>query len=108
MPSSPVVVVSTVTFIDMYPLEEGKAYEFVNDIKGGVIPRIHPGVDKGIREQLEVRPAGRLSGNGFKIRLHFGSYHDVDLPSWRSRSLLPWRFKAGFMKANPVPASNRS
>ncbi|MGY2437185.1 elongation factor G, partial [Escherichia coli] len=43
--------------IDMYPLEEGKAYEFVNDIKGGVIPgEFIPGVDKGIREQLKSGP----------------------------------------------------
>ena len=40
--------------IDLYPLEEGKGYEFVNDIKGGVIPgEFIPGVDKGIKEQLK-------------------------------------------------------
>ncbi len=43
--------------IDMYPLEPGsnpKGYEFINDIKGGVIPGEYiPAVDKGIQEQPE-------------------------------------------------------
>ena len=65
--------------IDMYPLEEGKAYEFVNDIKGGVIPgEFIPGVDKGIREQLKSGPLAGYPVMDLGVRLHFGSYHDVD------------------------------
>ncbi|WP_279497074.1 elongation factor G [Aeromonas veronii] len=89
--------------IDMYPLEEGKAYEFVNDIKGGVIPgEFIPGVDKGIREQLK---SGALAGYpvmDLGVRLHFGSYHDVDSSELAFKIAASMAFKAGFMKANPV------
>ena len=68
--------------IDMYPLEPGsnpKGYEFINDIKGGVIPGEYiPAVDKGIQEQLKAGPLAGYPVVDMGIRLHFGSYHDVD------------------------------
>ncbi len=52
--------------IDMYPLEPGsnpKGYEFINDIKGGVIPGEYiPAVDKGIRGAAESWSSGWLPG----------------------------------------------
>jgi elongation factor G len=89
--------------IDMYPLEEGKAYEFVNDIKGGVIPgEFIPGVDKGIREQLKSGPLAGYPVMDLGVRLHFGSYHDVDSSELAFKIAASLAFKAGFMKANPV------
>ena len=89
--------------IDMYPLEEGKAYEFVNDIKGGVIPgEFIPGVDKGIREQLKSGPLAGYPVMDLGVRLHFGSYHDVDSSELAFKIAASMAFKAGFMKANPV------
>jgi elongation factor G len=89
--------------IDMYPLEEGKAYEFVNDIKGGVIPgEFIPGVDKGIREQLKSGPLAGYPVVDLGVRLHFGSYHDVDSSELAFKIAASLAFKAGFMKANPV------
>ena len=89
--------------IDMYPLEEGKAYEFVNDIKGGVIPgEFIPGVDKGIREQLKSGPLAGYPVLDLGVRLHFGSYHDVDSSELAFKIAASMAFKAGFMKANPV------
>ncbi|MFQ1807900.1 elongation factor G [Aeromonas veronii] len=89
--------------IDMYPLEEGKAYEFVNDIKGGVIPgEFIPGVDKGIREQLKSGPLAGYPVMDLGVRLHFGSYHDVDSSELAFKIAASIAFKAGFMKANPV------
>ncbi|MFO0609779.1 MAG: elongation factor G [Polyangiales bacterium] len=65
--------------IDLEPNERGKGFEFVDDIKGGVIPReFIPAIEKGIREALG---RGVLAGYPMvdvKARLHFGSYHDVD------------------------------
>ena len=65
--------------INMYPQEEGKGYEFVNKIVGGVIPKEYiPAVDKGIQEALN---SGVLAGypvEALKIELIDGSYHDVD------------------------------
>ncbi|MGY4043396.1 elongation factor G [Aeromonas hydrophila] len=89
--------------IDMYPLEESKAYEFVNDIKGGVIPgEFIPGVDKGIREQLKSGPLAGYPVMDLGVRLHFGSYHDVDSSELAFKIAASMAFKAGFMKANPV------
>ena len=89
--------------IEMYPLEEGKAYEFVNDIKGGVIPgEFIPGVDKGIREQLKSGPLAGYPVMDLGVRLHFGSYHDVDSSELAFKIAASLAFKAGFMKANPV------
>jgi elongation factor G len=65
--------------IDLEPNERGKGFEFVDDIKGGIIPReFIPAIEKGIREALG---RGVLAGYPMvdvKARLHFGSYHDVD------------------------------
>ena len=89
--------------IDMYPLEEGKAYEFVNDIKGGVIPgEFIPGVDKGIREQLKSGPLAGYPVMDLGVRLHFGSYHDVDSSELAFKIAASMAFKSGYMKANPV------
>ncbi|HAJ11316.1 MAG TPA: elongation factor G, partial [Comamonadaceae bacterium] len=61
------------------PQEAGKGFEFVDEIKGGVVPREYiPAVQKGVEEALT---AGVLAGYpvvDVKVRLTFGSYHDVD------------------------------
>ena len=65
--------------IDLEPGERGTGFVFIDDIKGGVIPReFIPAVEKGIREALQ---RGILAGYPVidtRARLHFGSYHDVD------------------------------
>ncbi|GHD69878.1 elongation factor G [Jeongeupia chitinilytica] len=65
--------------ITVEPAGEGAGYSFVDEIKGGVIPReFIPSVDKGIQNTLK---AGVLAGFpvvDVKVRLTFGSYHDVD------------------------------
>ncbi len=89
--------------IDMYPTEEGKGYEFVNDIKGGVIPgEFIPGVDKGIREQLKSGPLAGYPVVDLGVRLHFGSYHDVDSSELAFKIAASMAFKAGFMQAQPA------
>lgn len=65
--------------IDLEPLEQGKGYEFVDEIKGGVVPReyIQP-TNKGIQEAMQ---RGVLAGypiQDIKITLKDGSYHEVD------------------------------
>jgi elongation factor G len=61
------------------PQEPGKGFEFVDAIKGGVVPReFIPAVEKGIEDTL---PNGVLAGFpvvDVKVTLTFGSYHDVD------------------------------
>ena len=85
------------------PQEAGKGFEFVDAIKGGVVPReFIPAVDKGIRETL---PAGVLAGYpvvDVKVTLHFGSYHDVDSNENAFKMAASMAFKDGMRAASPV------
>ncbi|PID51550.1 MAG: elongation factor G [Pasteurellales bacterium] len=92
--------------IDLYPLEateEGEGYEFINEIKGGVIPSEYiPAVDKGIQEQLKSGPLAGYPVVDLGVRLHFGSYHDVDSSELAFKLAASIAFKAAFNKAEPV------
>ena len=85
------------------PLPPGGGYEFVDAIKGGVVPREYiPAVDKGIQETL---PSGILAGYpvvDVKATLFFGSYHDVDSNENAFRMAASMAFKDGMRKASPV------
>ena len=90
--------------IKMEPMEPGGAgYEFIDEIKGGVIPReFIPSVDKGIRDTL---PNGVVAGFpvvDVRIRLVFGSYHDVDSSQLAFELAASQAFKEGMRKASPV------
>jgi elongation factor G len=83
--------------------DPGKGYEFVDAIKGGVIPReFIPAVDKGIQETLK---AGVLAGYPVvdtKVTLTFGSYHDVDSNENAFRMAGSIAFKEAMRRAKPV------
>ena len=85
------------------PLPPGGGYEFVDAIKGGVVPReFIPAVDKGIQETL---PAGILAGYpvvDVKATLFFGSYHDVDSNENAFKMAGSMAFKEGMRRASPV------
>ncbi|EPG7579904.1 elongation factor G [Providencia rettgeri] len=95
--------------IDMFPLNKSDKdgvqmdYEFANDIKGGVIPTEYiPAVDKGIQEQLKSGPLTGYPVVNMGVRLHFGSYHDVDSSELAFKLAASIAFKDGFKKAKPV------
>ena len=85
------------------PQPAGKGFEFVDAIKGGVVPReFIPAVEKGLRETL---PAGVLAGYpvvDVKVTLHYGSYHDVDSNENAFKMAASMGFKEGMRKAQPV------
>jgi len=85
------------------PNEPGKGFEFVDAIKGGVVPREYiPAVQKGIEESLN---SGVLAGYpvvDVKVTLHFGSYHDVDSSEQAFKIAASMGFKEGCRKASPV------
>ena len=85
------------------PQAPGKGFEFVDAIKGGVVPReFIPAVEKGLRETL---PAGVLAGYpvvDVKCTLHFGSYHDVDSNENAFKMAASMAFKDGMRAASPV------
>ncbi len=65
--------------IDMEPNEQGKGYEFVNAIVGGVVPKEYiPSIDKGIREALNSGVIAGYPVVDIKVTLVDGSYHEVD------------------------------
>jgi len=82
---------------------EGNGYEFVDKIKGGVIPgEFVPSVNKGILKTLDK---GVLAGYPIvdvKVVLHDGSYHPVDSSDFAFQTCASICFKNGFMKADPV------
>ena len=84
----------------------GKGYEFLDEIKGGVIPReFIPAVDKGITETLK---SGVLAGYpvvDVKVHLTFGSYHDVDSNETRSGWPARWRSRKRCAARSPCCSS---
>ena len=89
--------------LKLEPLEPGKGFEFVDAIKGGVVPREYiPAVEKGVEDTLK---AGVLAGYpvvDVKVTLHFGSYHEVDSNENAFKMAASMAFKDGMRKADPV------
>ncbi|MFZ9060659.1 MAG: elongation factor G [Steroidobacteraceae bacterium] len=85
------------------PQEEGKGYEFVNGIVGGVVPREYvPAVDKGIKEAMEGGVIAGYPVVDVKVTIFDGSYHDVDSNEMAFKIAGSMAFKDGFQKARPV------
>ena len=89
--------------LKLEPLPPGKGFEFVDAIKGGVVPREYiPAVEKGVEDTLK---AGVLAGFpvvDVKVTLHFGSYHEVDSNENAFKIAASMAFKDGMRKADPV------
>ncbi|CAM5402269.1 elongation factor G [Alcaligenes faecalis] len=85
------------------PQEAGKGFEFVDAIKGGVVPREYiPAVEKGV---LEAMNSGVLAGYpvvDVKVTLTFGSYHDVDSSEQAFKMAAIFGFKEAAKQASPV------
>ncbi|CAB9540801.1 Translation elongation factor G [uncultured Gammaproteobacteria bacterium] len=66
-------------YLRIEPQEPGTGYEFVDEIKGGVIPKEYvPAVNKGIQEQMENGVLAGFPLVDMKVTVYDGSYHDVD------------------------------
>ena len=90
-------------WLRMEPNETGKGFEFIDQIKGGAVPREYiPAVEKGL---LETLPSGVLAGYpvvDVRVTLFDGSYHDVDSNENAFKMAASIAFKDGMRKANPV------
>jgi len=76
---------------------------FINDITGGVIPKeFIPSVEKGLRETITSGPLAGFPVVNVKVKLVFGSYHDVDSSEMAFKLAASMAFKQGFAKAKPV------
>jgi len=90
-------------WLEVEPQEAGKGFEFVDAIKGGVVPREYiPAVGKGI---LEATDNGVLAGFpvvDVKVTLIDGSYHEVDSSEMAFKIAGSMGFKEGCAKAAPI------
>ena len=90
-------------WLELEPQEPGKGYEFVDAIKGGVVPREYiPAVDKGIQEALDNGVLAGFPVVDVKVTLIDGSYHEVDSSEMAFKIAGSMGFKEGCQKAAPV------
>ncbi len=90
-------------WINLEPLEDGKAFEFVNKIQGGVIPKQYiQAIKQGIKESLD---SGILAGYpvvGVKATAYDGSYHSVDSSDIAFKMAGSIALREGVRKAKPT------
>ena len=85
------------------PNETGKGFEFVDEIKGGVVPQEYrPAVMKGIRETLEGGVIAGYPVVDVKATLYDGSYHDVDSSELAFSLAGSLAAREGIKQANPI------
>ena len=90
-------------YLRMEPLPRGGGFEFVNEIKGGVIPsRFIPAVEKGLREAMENGPLSKCTVIDIKVTLYYGSFHTVDSSELAFKMAASMCFKECFLKSKPI------
>ncbi len=89
--------------IKVEPLEPGKGFEFVNEIRGAAIPGEYiPAVEKGVREAMESGVIAGYPVVDVRVRLVDGSYHEVDSSEMAFKIAGSMAFKNAVQKAAPV------
>lgn len=90
-------------WLELEPLPRGSGFQFVDNIKGGVIPKqFIPAVEAGIKEAMET---GVLAGYpivDIKVILYDGSYHEVDSSELAFKTAGAMALRRGVEKAKPV------
>ena len=89
--------------IEIYPLEQGAGFEFVNEIKGGVIPQEYiPAVRKGLEEGITAGILGGYPLVDVGVRLYDGSYHPVDSSEIAFSNAARIALKDAVKRADPI------
>jgi elongation factor G len=89
--------------IEIEPMEDGEGFEFVNKIKGGVIPTSFiPAVEKGVREAMEHGTLAGYPVKGVRVRLFDGQYHTVDSSEIAFKLAGSQAMRQALEQANPV------
>ena len=90
-------------WLRLEPLSRGEGFEFVDEVKGGVIPgKFIPSVEKGV---IEAMLEGSLCGSPVvdcKVAVYFGSYHSVDSSDMAFKMAGVMAFREGYFQCNPV------
>ena len=90
-------------YLRIEPQEPGFGYEFVDEVKGGVVPKefIQP-VNKGVQEAMQRGIQAGYPVEDVKVTLYDGSYHDVDSSEMAFKLAGSMGFRDGCREANPV------
>jgi len=89
--------------IRLIPLDRGQGYEFVDQIRGGVIPnKFIPAVDKGIQEAMGKGVVAGYPVVDVRVELYDGSYHSVDSSEMAFKIAGSMAFQAAAERCNPV------
>jgi elongation factor G len=89
--------------LEIEPGEPGSGFEFINKIVGGVIPKEYiPAIEKGVKEAMEGGIIAGYEMVDIKVRLVFGSYHEVDSSEMAFKIAGSIAFKEAAKKASPV------
>lgn len=90
-------------WLKLEPLERGKGFEFVNQIKGGVIPQeFISSVEKGTKEALDRGILANYSISDLKVTLYDGSFHEVDSSDFAFKIAASMAFQEAAKNAKPV------
>lgn len=90
-------------WLRLEPLERGKGFEFVNEIKGGTIPNEYiPAVEKGIQEALDKGVIAGYPLQDIRVALYDGSYHEVDSSEAAFKIAGSIALQEGAKKASPI------
>ncbi len=88
--------------INLAPLQRGEGFDFVDNIKGGAIPKNYiPAVQKGIRQRMERGVLAGFPLVDIQIDLHDGKYHDVDSSDMAFQIAGSMAFATAVQQANP-------
>lgn len=90
-------------WLRLEPNETGKGFEFINEIKGGVIPReyISP-IEKGVKEAMSKGVVAGYPVVDIKVAVYDGSYHEVDSSEIAFKMAAIFGFQEAAKKARPV------
>ena len=84
------------------PGEAGSGFEFINEIKGGVVPKEYiPAISKGLSEMMGSGVLAGFPVVDVKATLYDGSYHDVDSSALAFEIAAKAAFREGLPKCNP-------
>ena len=90
-------------FLRLAPLERGKGFEFIDEIKGGIIPReFIPAVGKGVKEAMDKGVVAGYPMVDISATLFDGSFHEVDSSEIAFKIAASSGFQAAAKKANPI------
>jgi elongation factor G len=90
-------------WLRLEPNETGEGFEFINEIKGGSIPReFIPSIQKGVEEAMKTGVVAGYPMVDVKVALYDGSYHDVDSSEAAFKVAGSMAFKDGCRKGDPI------